>query len=329
MGKRCQVCDGPIVNGRCKYCGMPYRNDMELYHLNEERSDHYRHASAKVRKAMAESEIPLPDRNETVPKSAKASSARTQKTVSGTQTVRLQTARTHNEKAQTSGVRTSGAKKTVGQPYSPQTARTYSTGRKTKRSEKKRSSRAGKIFWITVLILMVVIGQMAEHWDTIGYRIEKFIYDEFDIDLSSIFDNSSADEVNESDENDWTDDWSETVSAVKNGQDEQKDNPDWYMFTGENYIVRMDDTAAEIGDTDTDSQKYDFTIDPGEYRIESGWEKVALEIKSSSGKDETVTFDEAGHEEKIKLHAGDEVSVVSLDGQDNYLSMYQIQQYDE
>ena len=34
MGKRCQVCDGPIVNGRCKYCGMPYRNDMELYHLN-------------------------------------------------------------------------------------------------------------------------------------------------------------------------------------------------------------------------------------------------------------------------------------------------------
>ena len=50
MGKRCQVCDGPIVNGRCKYCGMPYRNDMELYHLNEDRSEHYRHASAKVKK---------------------------------------------------------------------------------------------------------------------------------------------------------------------------------------------------------------------------------------------------------------------------------------
>ena len=63
MGKRCQVCDGPIVNGRCKYCGMPYRNDMELYHLNEDRSEHYRHASAKVKKAMAENEIPLSDRN--------------------------------------------------------------------------------------------------------------------------------------------------------------------------------------------------------------------------------------------------------------------------
>lgn len=78
MGKRCQVCDGPIVNGRCKYCGMPYRNDMELYHLNEDRSEHYRHASAKVKKAMAENEIPLSDRNKTVPKAAKTSSARTQ-----------------------------------------------------------------------------------------------------------------------------------------------------------------------------------------------------------------------------------------------------------
>ena len=176
---------------------------------------------------------------------------------------------------------------------------------------------------------------MAENWDTIGYRIEEFIYDEFDIDLNSIFDDSSSDEVNESNktnesnENNWTDDWSETISAVKNGQDEQRGNPDWYMFTGENYIVRTDDTASEIGDTDASDQGYDFTIDPGEYRIVSGWEKVALEIRSSSGKDETVKYDEADHEEKIELHAGDEVSVVSLDGQDNYLAMYQIQQYDE
>ena len=76
-----------------------------------------------------------------------------------------------------------------------------------------------------MLILMVIIGQMAENWDTIGYRIEEFIYDEFDIDLNSIFDDSSSDEVNESNknnesnENNWTDDWSETISAVKNGQE--------------------------------------------------------------------------------------------------------------
>ena len=33
MGKRCQVCDGPIVNGRCKYCGMPYRNDYGQFSI--------------------------------------------------------------------------------------------------------------------------------------------------------------------------------------------------------------------------------------------------------------------------------------------------------
>ena len=328
MGKRCQVCDGPIVNGRCKYCGMPYRNDMELYHLNEDRSEHYRHASAKVKRAMAESEIPLPDRNKTDSKAAKTSAAGTRKTVSGTQTARTQTIRMQNTKVQTSRVQTSGAKKTANQSNSTQTARTYSTGKKTIQGEKKKSSKAGRIFWIIVLILLVVIGQTAEHWDTIGYRIEEFIYDEFDIDLGSIFDGSSADEVNESKETDWVDDWNETISAVKNGQDEQEDNPDWYMFTGENYIVRTDDTASEIGDTDA-GEEYDYTIDPGKYRIVSGWESVAMEIRNSSGKDETVEFDEADHEEKIELHAGDEVSVVSLDGQDNYLAMYQIQQYDE
>ena len=59
---------------------------------------------------------------------------------------------------------------------------------------------------------------------------------------------------------------------------------------------------------------------------------ISLDFDSlfgDSNADETVKFDEADHEEKIELHAGDEVSVVSLDGQDNYLAMYQIQQYDE
>lgn len=59
---RCQICDGPIVNGRCKLCGMPYRNDEVLYHLNERRSDHYRHATPEARRELEESEIPLGDK---------------------------------------------------------------------------------------------------------------------------------------------------------------------------------------------------------------------------------------------------------------------------
>lgn len=108
MGKRCQVCDGPVVNGRCKYCGMPYRNDAVMYHLNEDRSEHYRHASEKVRKAMKENEIPLPDRTakstakgkntsrSMVPNIAKksVSSAGQSRAVAGTQNVRTYTGKT-------------------------------------------------------------------------------------------------------------------------------------------------------------------------------------------------------------------------------------------
>ena len=128
--KRCQVCDGPIVNGRCKYCGMPYRNDMELYHLNEDRSEHYRHASAKVKKAMAENEIPLSDRNKTVPKAAKTSSARTQ------------TIRTQNTKVQTSRIQTSGTKKNI-RSVVQRTDCPYIQHRK-KRQQKVRRKRAAR-----------------------------------------------------------------------------------------------------------------------------------------------------------------------------------------
>ena len=51
-GQRCQVCGGKVVNGRCLLCGMPYRNDEVLYHLNEPREIHYKHVSAKVRDMM-------------------------------------------------------------------------------------------------------------------------------------------------------------------------------------------------------------------------------------------------------------------------------------
>ena len=62
MRKECQVCGGPIVNGRCKLCGMPYRNHEILYHLNENRRDHYKHASWRARIMMEDEERPLGDK---------------------------------------------------------------------------------------------------------------------------------------------------------------------------------------------------------------------------------------------------------------------------
>lgn len=174
MGKRCQVCDGPVVNGRCKYCGMPYRNDLELYHLNEDRSEHYRHASAKVRKAMAESEIPLPDRNKTANKSSKTSTVK--KTV---------------PKAKTEKVQTSVKKASAGQNVG---TRTYTTNRNPvqKRKEKKKSKKGATVFWIIVVILLSVAAQTEEYWDSIGYRIESFINDEFGINPGSVFQAATA-----------------------------------------------------------------------------------------------------------------------------------------
>lgn len=61
MARKCQLCDGAIVNGRCKLCGMPYRKDEELYHLNEDRKTYYQHASNSARRKMREQGLSAAD----------------------------------------------------------------------------------------------------------------------------------------------------------------------------------------------------------------------------------------------------------------------------
>lgn len=307
MGKRCQVCDGPVVNGRCKYCGMPYRNDLELYHLNEDRSEHYRHASAKVRKAMAESEIPLPDRNKTANKSSKTSTVK--KTV---------------PKAKTEKVQTSVKKASAGQNVG---TRTYTTNRNPvqKRKEKKKSKKGATVFWIIVVILLSVAAQTEEYWDSIGYRIESFINDEFGINPGSVFSGSDSDD-GETETKDWDNKVSKVAESTENIQGTE---PDTYIFAGESYVVGENYIKTQEGIYGLEDIEYEFLIEPGEYKIKSGWEEVALEIKYTTGKKKTVKFDEAGQQERMELHVGDEVTAVSLDGQENYLALYKIQQCDE
>ena len=275
MGKKCQVCGGPVVNGRCKYCGMPYRNDMELYHLNEDRSEHYRHSSAKVRKAMAEREIPLPDRNKTTKKPEKKAAMR--------------------------------------------------TTQKTTQKPKKKEARASKNFWRLILVLIVAAGLFAEQWDTIEYRIEEFIYDTFDIslDFDCLFGDSTADETGENDGDD-------TVGTAVSAQKFEANDPYGYIFDGEDYVIGEAYTITEAADENSEDIEYEFTIEPGIYILESGWGgSLTMKIRRSSGKDETVKFDKSEHKEKVELHTGDEVSAVASDGQENFLIMYQIRQYDE
>lgn len=80
--RKCCVCEGSIVNGRCRDCGMPYRRDEELYHLNENRRDHYKHASKEAREKLEKLERPLSrqaDRG-TVSRSSSASGSSTRQT---------------------------------------------------------------------------------------------------------------------------------------------------------------------------------------------------------------------------------------------------------
>lgn len=133
IGDRCQVCDGPVVNGRCKLCGMPYRNDEILYHLNENKEEHYQHANEKARKIMRENQVPLGDKT-TVPSGKEKS-------------VKLQ----QKERPKTDGnkkvyVRTGDVPKS--------SSRTYSTVEKQAHKNKK-----SRLVWI-ILVLVMLLGSV-------------------------------------------------------------------------------------------------------------------------------------------------------------------------
>ena len=86
---KCPLCDGAIINGRCRDCGMPYRNDEILYHLNEDRRSHDKHAADKAREELLKRMVPLGDAKQD---SGQTSERNTQK-ISG-KTVQKNAART-------------------------------------------------------------------------------------------------------------------------------------------------------------------------------------------------------------------------------------------
>lgn len=101
---RCPLCDGLIAGGRCRECGMPYRNDEMLYHLNERRETHEKHASEKVREELARRMTPLGDA-EARSKTSKDSGAGQQKAASVQRNIKSSgqdRIRTQQKKKQTS-----------------------------------------------------------------------------------------------------------------------------------------------------------------------------------------------------------------------------------
>lgn len=147
---RCQVCGGPVAKGRCKYCGMPYRNDEVLYHLNENRRDHYTHATEKAKQAMRQMEIPLGDKNNT------KGNIKTKEEVKKQQQAIRQEAEKRIKSTKPQNMNTS--------TYKPKGAASGGQKKKSKAST-----------WITVIIFIVII--LSSIWPNIvDYVKEKIRY---------------------------------------------------------------------------------------------------------------------------------------------------------
>lgn len=143
-GKRCQVCDGPVVNGRCRLCGMPYRNDEVLYHLNENKEKHYEHATPKAREIMRQQQIPLGDSKKTAGKSTYHQNIEHR---NGRQTLTKEQIRAQQER-----VRREAMQKmtTTRVPVSVK-----------KNNEDKKKNNAG-LLWILVILFYVLMKFIAE-----------------------------------------------------------------------------------------------------------------------------------------------------------------------
>lgn len=139
-GKRCQVCDGSVVNGRCRLCGMPYRNDEVLYHLNENKETHYEHATAKAREIMQQQQIPLGDSKKTAGKSTYHQNIEHR---NGRQTLTKEQIRAQQER-----VRKEAMQKMT-------TTRVPVGMKQTKGNEKKNNP--GRVLWLVALIYLILM----------------------------------------------------------------------------------------------------------------------------------------------------------------------------
>ena len=136
---KCPLCDGSVVNGRCRDCGMPYRNDEILYHLNEDRRSHEKHATDKAREELLKRMVPLGDEKQD---SGQASEKKTQK-ISG-KTVQKNAARTVVKKDKDKQKAAARSKKEFGRSSNSSWS-----------SDKKKKSLGSIIFWVfTVLVLV-------------------------------------------------------------------------------------------------------------------------------------------------------------------------------
>lgn len=140
---KCPLCDGAVVNGRCRDCGMPYRNDQLLYHLNEDRRTHEKHATDKAKEELLKRMVPLGDAAKQA--SQRTANKNTQKKSS--KTSGRSTSQMAEKKAWSNQKAAARNKKEFGSSNNS----SWSSEKK----PKKKKSLGGIIFWIIVIFMIV------------------------------------------------------------------------------------------------------------------------------------------------------------------------------
>lgn len=139
---KCPLCDGSVVNGRCRDCGMPYRNDEILYHLNEDRRSHEKHATDKAREELLKRMVPFGDMKQA---SGQVSGANTRK-ASG-KTGQRNITRTADQKVKDKQKAAAKSKKEFG--------RSSNSSWSPEKKSKKKKALNRIIFWGLVVLVLV------------------------------------------------------------------------------------------------------------------------------------------------------------------------------
>lgn len=273
---KCPLCDGTVVNGRCKECGMPYRNDEILYHLNESRSDHYRHASDKARRIMQAQQ-----RVGNAAKSVGAGAKRTgsqAKTGTGKNDADGRIISRQTFKEQQKQIRQEAMRKMTDTGNTTATARrtvqkSWSTTGDTEKKPKKRSKLG--ILWA----LIIILGAVAPMADDLVDVVKEAVHSEFE--------DSGSDAV-------------QTDTSVKSDRDTyfySWNDDDGYKY----YAISAGFGQAEAGD--------DF--EAGEYGIFTSSKEVTLTVTRKSADNEQYTLKEGEDTIFLTFEEGDRIQIES------------------
>lgn len=145
---KCPLCDGAVVNGRCRDCGMPYRNDEVLYHLNEDRRSHEKHATDKAKEELLKRMVPLGD---TVKQTSGQKAGKNAQKTSG-KPVQKSVTRTTAQTVKNRQKAAARSKKEFG--------KSSNSSWSSEKKSKKKKSPGRIIFW--VLTALVILGPSVE-----------------------------------------------------------------------------------------------------------------------------------------------------------------------